>query len=112
MNIFSKRKRFLPMALLLITGTKALAENTTFEKVCSSCHTGGFKGFVTGAPNVNDYASWDAYVDRHTPEQMSRIVLNGEEDHKVKGGCRKCSDKDIVDAITYILSNYEAKGDE
>lgn len=38
----------------VLLSSTAHSENKTFEKVCKSCHTGGFKGFMSGAPSIKD----------------------------------------------------------
>ena len=79
-------------------------ENKTFSEVCRSCHTGGFIGWLSGAPNVKDKSKWEKYIKRSPVEKMKEIVINGTKDHKVKGGCEKCSDGDIRAAIDYMMS--------
>ncbi|WP_375750074.1 c-type cytochrome [Vibrio sp. HN007] len=95
--------RVLVTALLLAISAPGVAKNATFEKVCQSCHTGGFKGWVSGAPDVNDKEAWGKYHGRHTHDEMRDIVMNGLNDHELKGGCSKCTDEDINSAIDYIL---------
>ncbi|WP_074214318.1 hypothetical protein [Salinivibrio sp. ES.052] len=41
------------LKLLLIPSATAFADEAAFKKVCSSCHSGGVKGSMSGAPNVN-----------------------------------------------------------
>lgn len=95
----------LLLAVTLSNSTTLLAEgSSTFNKVCSSCHTGGFKGWVTGAPNINKQSHWKEYLEKHSIEQMMDIVLQGKNDHKLKGGCSKCTDEEIINAINYIIS--------
>ncbi|EAR61317.1 c-type cytochrome [Neptuniibacter caesariensis] len=97
--------KFFVLATALSASPMLLAEgNPTFEKVCSSCHTGGFKGWVTGAPNIHKKEEWSSYLDRDSVERMKEIVLKGAEDHKVKGGCSTCSNGSILNAVDYIIS--------
>lgn len=84
-----------------------MAEHATFEKVCQSCHTGGFKGWVSGAPNIHKQQEWQTYLKRDSIETMKKIVLEGNDDHKRKGGCSKCSDEDITSALEYMLSKVQ-----
>ncbi len=94
-------------SLLSVSSYIFAAENPTFEKVCSSCHTGGFKGWVSGAPNINKKAEWEEFLERDSENRMSEIVLKGTDDHKTKGGCSKCSDESILGAVDYILSKVK-----
>lgn len=81
----------------------AASENKVFNKVCQSCHTGGFKGFMSGAPSIEDKDAWQEYLKNHSADEMKTIVLQGSDEHKVKGGCKKCSDEEIIGALEYML---------
>ncbi|MCP5093855.1 MAG: hypothetical protein GY949_23370 [Gammaproteobacteria bacterium] len=99
-------KKLSVFILLILTLTSASlhAEDKTFAKVCSGCHTGGFKGWLSGAPNVEKKNQWSKYLERDSLEKMQDMVLNGTEDHKIKGGCKTCTDNEIFSAIDYIMS--------
>ena len=99
------KKFALPFVLLAFaTSSHAEVENKTFSEVCRSCHTGGFKGWLSGAPNIKDKNKWKKYIEQDSIEKMKKIVIKGTDDHKAKGGCEKCSDEDIIGAIDYIMS--------
>lgn len=93
---------FMLLAFVMIS--HAQAENKTFSEVCRSCHTGGFKGWLSGAPNVKDKSKWEKYIKRNPIEKMKEIVIKGTKDHKAKGGCEKCSDEEIRATIDYMMS--------
>ncbi|MDT8318444.1 MAG: c-type cytochrome [bacterium] len=98
------RKFTVPFLLLAFDASSyAQPENKIFSEVCRSCHTGGFKGWLSGAPNVKDKNKWKKYIKRGSIEKMRDILIKGSEDHKAKGGCDKCSNDDIVGAIDYIM---------
>ena len=90
--------------MMTLSSTTLLANDKTFVDVCSDCHTGGFKGWVSGAPNVRKTHKWKEFLERHSVEEIKDIVLNGSEDHKRKGGCKTCSDNDIVAALEYMMT--------
>lgn len=96
------------IALAFILGVTALPgpslADDTFNAVCATCHTGGLRGMISGAPNVNRPTAWQPYLAQHSPDQMLRIVLNGTADHKARGGCDRCTDQQIADALQYLLS--------
>ncbi|NOR51521.1 MAG: hypothetical protein GQ470_02780 [Gammaproteobacteria bacterium] len=95
----------LSFVLLATLASPSLqAEDITFAEVCSDCHTGGFRGWLSGAPNVKDKSDWSKLLERDSLEQMRDIVLNGTDDHKRKGGCKICSDDVVVNAIDYMMS--------
>ncbi len=87
-----------------LANTSVFAEDSTFANVCSDCHAGGFKGWVSGAPNINKKNKWDEFLNRHTAEEMKEIVVNGLSDHKRKGGCKTCSKDDIEASVDYMLA--------
>lgn len=100
----SIKRSVLPFIVLTsILSTSSFAEDSTFSNVCSDCHTGGFKGWISGAPNVNKSSKWDKFLNRHTVEEMKEIILDGSDDHKRKGGCKTCSAEDIESAVDYML---------
>lgn len=94
--------------LMLMAGTSVQAGGAdTFDNVCAECHTGGFKGFMSGAPNVNKPASWQKFLERDSEARMREIVLRGTRDHKAKGGCLSCSDQQIIETLDYLLSRVK-----
>lgn len=99
--------RDLMAIALLIFSQSVFSENMTYEKVCKSCHSGGFKGFVSGAPNINRSNAWEEYIERHSIDKMKAIVLTGSNNHKEKGGCKKCSDDDIKGAVEYMVAQVK-----
>lgn len=82
-------------------------ENTigkeVFNKTCSSCHTGGFKGWMTSAPEIGDWDDWESYFEKDLSE-MTKNVIEGTKGHEVKGDCSDCTDEQIKAAIEYIIS--------
>jgi len=97
-------KNAIVVLIAALSTTSVLAEDKTFADVCSECHTGGFKGWVSGAPNVKEKDKWQKFIERDSITKMREIVLNGTDDHKRKGGCETCSNSDVVDAIDYMMS--------
>ncbi|NCA84392.1 MAG: cytochrome c5 family protein [Clostridia bacterium] len=82
-----------------------------YEKVCIACHMTG----VAGAAKVTDHERW-AEVAPKGMEALHQSVINGIPDGKYgvmapRGSCTDCSDKDLYDAVAYILkeANVEAK---
>ena len=102
-NILKKNTFPFILSALLISN-HSNASNNTFDDVCESCHTGGFKGWISGAPNVEKKSDWQKYIERDSIHEMQKIVLNGSENHKVKGDCKSCSDEQIIEAIDYMMS--------
>ncbi|WP_127114750.1 c-type cytochrome [Shimia sediminis] len=105
-SMFRKASAAVAVGLMATTSVQA-AGSDTFKSVCSECHTGGFKGFMSGAPNVEKPATWQKYLARDSKAQMQETVLRGTKDHKAKGGCASCSDQQIIDAIDYMLKRVQ-----
>ena len=99
-----KRVSILILLTAALASTSLNAEDRTFANVCSDCHTGGLKGWLSGAPNIRKKNQWNKFLERDSLEEMRNIVLNGNEEHKKKGGCKTCTDSDIVMAIDYMMS--------
>lgn len=81
-------------------------ENTgkeTFENECASCHTGGFKGFMSGAPDIDDTEDWEKSKEKEL-SVLTKDIIEGTKRHEAKGGCEDCSNEEIKAAIEYILS--------
>ncbi len=62
-----------------------------FDETCESCHTGGFKGWMTGAPDIDDIDDWESYFEKDL-SVMTKNVIEGTEGHEVKGDCSECTD--------------------
>lgn len=101
-------KRPILIAFAVVMGVTALPTeglaDGTFDTVCASCHTGGLRGMIAGAPNVKRPEAWQPYLAQHSPDEMLRIVLNGTPDHKARGGCESCTDQQTTEALRYLLS--------
>lgn len=82
------------------------AENSgkqLFDETCSSCHTGGFKGWMSGAPEIGDWDDWEPYF-KEGLSVMTKHINEGTERHEVKGNCEDCTEQQIKAAIEYIMS--------
>jgi cytochrome c5 len=82
-----------------------------YEKVCIACHMTG----VAGAAKITDHERW-AEVATKGMDELHKSVINGIPDGKYgvmppRGSCTDCTDKDLYDAVAYILkeANVEAK---
>ncbi len=74
-----------------------------FNKVCVACHLTG----VAGAPAVTDKKRWEENAAKGF-DALYKSVLNGVPKGKYgvmppRGTCNDCSDKDLFDAVHYIL---------
>lgn len=74
-----------------------------FNDNCASCHTGGFKGWLTGAPKIGETKEWKKSFEKDMQDLVT-TVYTGSDDHKLKGGCDACTEEQIKVAIEYIKS--------
>lgn len=101
---------------VILTGTTLLgcssgsnsitAESTgkeVFQATCSSCHSGGFKGWMTEAPAVGDHVVWQPLIKKGI-DAMTLYSINGVNKMPAKGGCHQCTDEQIRSAIEYMVS--------
>ena len=74
-----------------------------YKDFCASCHEGGFKGWVTGAPDIEKPSEWDQYR-KNGLEMMVKNTIDGTEHMDPKGGCKDCTDEQIESSVKYINS--------
>ncbi len=73
-----------------------------YEEYCASCHSGGFKGWMTSAPEIGEIDEWKSFFDKGI-EEMTHNVFTGEKKHEIKGECEDCSKEEIQATIEYIM---------
>jgi len=97
------------ICLLVVSGS-IQAETKTSESIykdfCKACHEGGFKGWITGAPDVDAPLEWDQFRKKGL-ETMVKNTINGTEHMDPKGGCKECTDEQIKFTVEYINSKLE-----
>jgi cytochrome c5 len=99
---------FVGIVLVLSGSGVALAEpavpsgSAVYKKHCSSCHEGGFKGWMTDAPEMGERDEWAKFVVKGA-EQMTHNVVTGAKKHEKKGGCKSCTPAAIRAAVDHIL---------
>ena len=75
-----------------------------YDRICMACHMTG----VAGAAKITDTERW-AEVAPKGLKALQESVINGIPDGKYgvmpeRGSCTDCTDKDLYDAVAYILS--------
>ena len=107
---------FLLSSLIIVANSFVQQEEenvgkNVFDGTCQSCHTGGFKGWMTGAPEIGDWDDWEEYFEK----DLSVLVTNvneGTKGHAVKGECEKCTEEQIKAAIEYIIAETKKEVEE
>ncbi len=70
-----------------------------FKAVCTMCHSAG----VAGAPKFGDKAAWKARIAQGTPVLYDH-ALKGIRAMPAKGTCATCTEKEIKNAVDYMVS--------
>lgn len=69
-----------------------------YNSVCGGCHGSG----VMGAPKLGDVAQWAPRLEKGVETLVSNAI-NGINMMPPKGGCGKCSDKEIENAVVHMV---------
>ncbi len=70
-----------------------------YKAVCAMCHGAG----VAGAPKFGDKAAWKARIAQGTPVLYDH-ALKGIRAMPAKGTCAACTEKEIKNAVDYMVS--------
>lgn len=72
-----------------------------FKEYCGSCHSQ--KPIIdVDAPRIGDKKTWQMMRSKGMPTLLS-ITIKGKKAMPSRGGCFECSDKQLQEAIQYIL---------
>lgn len=74
---------------------------TLYETTCTVCHSLG----VAGAPQFGDAVAWSKRLNERGLDGLRDHALKGFNSMPAKGTCADCSDKEIFDAIDYMIKN-------
>ena len=86
--------------------TPSPSGKAVFEANCANCHTGGFGGFFTGAPEVGDQDDWESLTPKGIDE-LTATTLAGIGKMEPRGECTTCTDEEIRAAIEYMLKESQ-----
>lgn len=97
---------FVVTSAFLVTGSYAAGDpgagEAVYNKSCKMCHGTG----MMNAPKVGDQAAWQERIARGEAALLDS-VLQGLGSMQPKGGCGKCSDDDLKNAIAYMVSHSQ-----
>ncbi len=80
-------------------GTGLAAGKAVYQQYCIGCHATG----AGGAPKTGDATAWEKRINLGMPA-LYKNAINGVGAMPPKGTCMTCSDKDIDNAVDYIVS--------
>jgi len=99
-----KKVTLLLSALGLCLASSAMAADRAgdqvFGAICTACHSSG----VMGAPRFGSLADWGPRI-AHGKPTLYKHALGGFNSMPPKGGCTTCSDKEIKNAVDYMVKN-------
>ena len=82
--------------------TSSSTGSEVYQGACATCHGGGFKGWMTGAPTVGDKEVWTPLIAKGV-DAMTTFSIMGVNKMPAKGGCSQCSDEQIKSAIEHMV---------
>lgn len=111
MKNFKRTNCFYVALLFLVSGISAAQEapkmgEEIYKSACESCHSGGFKGWVTGAPKTGEIEEWKPFIEKGVVI-MTENTIKGTDGMDPNGGCKVCNPEQIRAAIDYIISNTQ-----
>jgi len=71
----------------------------TYQQYCSTCHKGG----LAGAPKFRDEADWQSRLAKMDVDELTASAIKGKNAMPAKGTCMDCSEKEIKEAVEYML---------
>ncbi|MDX8398675.1 MAG: c-type cytochrome [Gallionellaceae bacterium] len=83
---------------LATAGGDIKAGEVVFNHACTFCHGVG----RMGAPKISDKAAWTARLERGQSKLTDHAFL-GYRNMPARGNCNTCSDKDIINAVAYMI---------
>jgi cytochrome c5 len=87
---------------LAVAGGDVKAGEAVFNHACKFCHGVG----RMGAPRVGDKAAWSERIKQGESKLTDHAFL-GYRNMPARGNCDTCSDQDIINAVSYIVSQSE-----
>ena len=98
-----KKTALLLSAIGLFAAGSAMAADragdVVFGAVCTACHTPG----VMNAPKLGSKADWAPRIAQGKPVLYTHAI-GGIRSMPPKGGCTACTDKEIKNAVDYMVS--------
>ncbi len=99
-------KKGIALAFLLLVNTTTLAEEdgeSVYKQVCKSCHGGGIKGWLSGAPKAGKDSAWKEYFSISLAEIKANIY-NGTDKHEGMGEKEGLSENAVGAAVDHIIA--------
>jgi len=75
-----------------------------YDENCAICHNEGKQG----APKIGDKTAWEPLIAKNM-DVLIENTLRGE-DHPKNGGCKHCTNGEIIEEIKYIVGQSKTDG--
>ncbi|PTQ91014.1 c-type cytochrome [Agitococcus lubricus] len=97
------KKQFAFIVLSMLMASPSIAADRSgeavYKAVCATCHAAG----LMNAPKLGDKAAWKPRIAQGMPK-LYEHALKGIRMMPAKGTCTNCSDKEIKNAVDYLVS--------
>lgn len=87
-----------PAVVQAQTAEKEVPGKATYTQYCSVCHQAG----VAGAPKFRNEEDWKPRLTKGI-DALVASAIKGINAMPAKGTCQQCSEKDIKEAVEYML---------
>lgn len=78
-----------------------------YKENCAVCHDTG----SLGAPKNGDTAVWDTILANTNIDTLILNTLKGINNMPAKGGCKYCTNAEVIAAVKYLVEQNKTKGD-
>jgi len=75
-----------------------------YKENCSVCHDAG----NMGAPKIGDKKEWEVLLRRNV-DALIKDAIYGKDGIHVRGGCRNCTNTEIISAVKYMVNESSDK---
>jgi cytochrome c5 len=113
LNAIALYLRTLPMHAPVPTATAKPSTDISiahgkqiYDRYCASCHNNGYKE----APILGNKADWQPLLAKNV-DTLIHNTLQGVGNMPPKGGCKRCSNADVIAAVKYMVQTANPQGD-
>ncbi len=103
---FFKLQTSIAILAIVLTASVALADEDgekVYKDVCKSCHGGGMKGWLSGAPKAGKKSAWEDHFNASLA-QIKTDIFKGTDNHEAMGEKEGLSESAVGAAVDHIIS--------
>jgi len=87
---------------ITLAGADPKSGEAVYNRACKMCHGTG----MAHSPKTGDKAAWEPRIARGADE-LTKNAIKGIRTMPPRGGCGKCSDEDIANAVAYMMAQVK-----